>query len=161
MRNKIQIFSLFVVGLILAGCATTVQYFPYTAEKFPPKPRDYFIPIYPLAQQRPVTSQPYVVIGKIDISGKVSNGVTPETLSNQAKMIARKRGADAIINAKTEHLHYNGIYTVPGQLEYRPIYWAGRRREGVLYMEDYHPPQYVPYSETVLTFQGELIVFNK
>ena len=49
---------------------------------------------------------PYYVIGKVSIEGFASNGVSPETLTNQAKEIARKRGADAIINARTEVFHY-------------------------------------------------------
>jgi hypothetical protein len=46
------------------------------------------------------------VIGKVSIEGFAGNGVSPETLTHQAKDIARKRGADAIINARTEVFRY-------------------------------------------------------
>jgi hypothetical protein len=52
------------------------------------------------------TSNPYYVIGKVSIEGFASNGVSPESLANKARIIARKRGADAIINAATEAYRY-------------------------------------------------------
>jgi hypothetical protein len=149
---------MFVV-LALAGCATTVRYFPYTSQKLPPKPSDY--PVMIFAQgQHPTASQSYVVIGKVNVSGHVSDGLTPDDLMNKARAIARKKGADGIINVKTQNFDYKGIYEVPGHVSYHAVGFAGRHRD-VVYVEHYHPTRYIPYSDTLLSLEGELIVFNR
>jgi hypothetical protein len=94
-------------ALILAGCATSTRYVNYTVERFPPKDQFYAMNVYPVSQALPATN-PYYVIGKVSIEGFASNGVSPESLTNQAKVIARKRGADAIINVRTEMFRYYG-----------------------------------------------------
>lgn len=93
--------------LVLAGCATSTRYISYTPEHFPPKDKMYAVTVYP-STQSPGTSNPYYVIGKVSIEGFASNGVSPENLTVQAKEVARKRGADAIINAATEIYPYYG-----------------------------------------------------
>ena len=96
----------------------------------------------------------------MEVSGHISNGVTPEELTQQAQAIARKKGADAIINVKTENFTYNGIETIPGHVSYHPVVLEGRHRDRVAYVERYHRTRYIPYSDTVLTFQGDLIIFK-
>jgi len=103
MQKKILFLGLFV--LVLAGCATSTRYVNYTDQRFPPKDQYYTVNIYPVTQAL-AASNPYYVIGKVSIEGLASSGVSPETLANQAKKIARRRGADAIINAKTEAYRY-------------------------------------------------------
>lgn len=103
MQNKLLVLSLFV--LVLAGCATSTRYTSYTYEQFPPKDKSYTVSVYPQSQV-PSIAKPYYVIGKISLEGFASNGVSPENLMGQAKEIARKRGADAIINAGTEIYRY-------------------------------------------------------
>jgi hypothetical protein len=61
--------------------------------------------VYPETQALPTTN-PYYVIGKVSIEGYASEGVNPEMLANQARSIARKRGADAIINSRTDIIRY-------------------------------------------------------
>lgn len=93
--------------LILAGCATSTRYVNYTDQRFPAKDEFYTVNVY--SQSQPLSaSNPYFVIGKVSIEGFASNGVSPESLTNQAKLIARKRGADAIINAETQVFRYYG-----------------------------------------------------
>ena len=65
-------------------------------------------------------------------------------LTEQAKQIARNKGADAIINANTQIVPYGGAYVVPGRFGYY----------------HYHPASYIPYGDTFLKFTGELIVFT-
>ena len=102
MKNKLLLG--FVV-LVIAGCATSTRYVSYTPQRFSPKDALYAVNVY--SQAQPLTaSNPYYVIGKVSVEGFASNGVSPETLTNQAKKIARKRGADAIINASTEEYRY-------------------------------------------------------
>ena len=132
-----------VLVLALAGCATSVRYVPYTDQKTPPKPKYYFITVY-LASQKVPASQPYRVIGKVDIQGYASDGVNPDMLTEQAKQIARNKGADAIINANTQIIPYGGTYVVPGHFGYY----------------HYHPARYIPYGDTFLQFTGELIIFT-
>ena len=103
MKNRILLLGLVV--LTLAGCATSSRYDQYTAQRFPPKDQYYAVNVYPEAQALPA-SNPYYVIGKVSIEGYASYGVSPETLANQARSIARKRGADAIINSRTEIIRY-------------------------------------------------------
>lgn len=105
MPKQVLFLGLFV--LILAGCATSTRYVNYTDQRFPPKDQLYAVNVFP-ATQPLGASKPYYVIGKVSIEGFASNGVSPETLMNQAKVIARKRGADAIINAGTELFRYWG-----------------------------------------------------
>jgi len=106
MKNKLLVLGLSV--LILAGCATSTRYVSYTPQRFPPKDVLYPINVYPMSQALPTTN-PYYVIGKVSIEGFASSGVNPVSLTNQAKELAQKRGADAIINAGTEvYQYYNG-----------------------------------------------------
>jgi len=94
--------------------------------------------------QRPPATPPYYVIGRVEVSGYVSDGVNPDTLTDQAKVIARKRGAGAIINTITESIPRNGFYVASGYVRHRY----------------YHPPEYIPYADTLLRLRGELIVFS-
>jgi len=96
-----------LVALVLVGCATSTRYVNYTDQRFPPKDPYYTVNVYSKAQPISVNN-PYYVIGKVSIEGFASNGVSPETLTRQAKVIAQKRGADAIINAETEYFRYYG-----------------------------------------------------
>jgi Prokaryotic membrane lipoprotein lipid attachment site len=134
---------LFFILLGLTGCAINSRYVNYTDQKFAPKPGHYAVAIYP-ASQKIVFEAPYYVIGKLDLSSYASAGETPETLRDYAQKIARNKGADAIINAVAENILYNEVYV-------RPAYFG---RYG------YHPREYIPYGDALLTFRGELIVFK-
>lgn len=132
-----------MVALGLAGCALNTRYMSYTDLTYPPKPNNYFITVYPVSQQLPA-AKPYQVIGKVEIQGYLSDGATPDMLLEQAKSIARRKGADAIINANTQAMPYTGTYVIPGHMGY---YY-------------YHPARYIPYQNTLLEFTGDLIVFR-
>ena len=103
MKKRILLLGLIVLGL--AGCATSTRYVYYTDQRFPPKDPYYNVNVYPQTQAF-AASNPYYVIGKVSIEGYASYGVTPEMLANQARKIARKKGADAVINSRTEIIHY-------------------------------------------------------
>ena len=103
MHKRILGLGMFV--LVLAGCATSTRYINYTEQRYPPKDEFYSVNVYPQSQKLDA-SNPYYVIGKVSVEGFASNGVNPDSLSAQAKEVARKRGADAIINAKTEIFRY-------------------------------------------------------
>jgi hypothetical protein len=106
-NNMLKKILLGLSLLVLAGCATSTSYVNYTAEHFPSKGQFYPINIYP--QSQPFSAaNPYYVIGKVSIEGFFSNGVTSETLNNEARTIARRKGANAIISATTPVIHYGG-----------------------------------------------------
>jgi hypothetical protein len=134
-----RILLLLIVALSLAGCALNTRYVSYTDQKFPPKTKYYFVNIYPETQTSPL-AQPYRVIGRVEVSGHASEGVHADALTDEARSIARARGADAIINSRTEAASYGGVDVVPGHCGYYRC----------------RPPEYIPYNDTVLTFRGEL-----
>ncbi len=105
MNKKRLLIGLAV--LILAGCATSTRYVSYSMQRYPAKDKFYTVNVYPSAQALPAGT-PYYVIGNVSIEGYVSNGVNPMSLTSQAEDIARKRGADAIINAATQEFRYYG-----------------------------------------------------
>ena len=127
--------------LALSGCATTVRYTSYTNQKSPAKPRDYFVNIYSGSVQLPA-SRSYRVIGKLEIQGNASDGANPQMLLEQAKSIARKKGADAIINVDQQISPYVGTYIIPGHRGYY----------------HYHRTKFIPYQDTFLKFIGDLVI---
>lgn len=137
---------LFLIVLSSAGCAVQSRYVHYTDQKFIAKPKYSAVTVYPESQHPPV-SEPYSVIGRVETSGYLSDGISRDDLTDKAKAIARKKGADAIINVRMEQVQYNGTYIVPGYVEQHR------------YHSHYHPTEYVPYQNVLLTFRGELIVF--
>lgn len=130
-----------LIILTLAGCAINSRYVNYSDQKYLHKQKYYYITIY--ESQPSSAPQPFQVIGRVETSGYINNGVTFDSLIDQAKKIARTKGADAIINAKTENVTYNGTEVVPGYIGHHY----------------YRPAEYITYSDTLLRFQGELIVF--
>jgi hypothetical protein len=102
-----RLLFLGLCALVLAGCATSTSYVNYTGQRFQAKDPSYVVNVY--SQSQPIDAKiSYYVIGKVSIEGFVSSGVTPDGLTRQAQLIARKRGADAIINVRTEAYHYYG-----------------------------------------------------
>ena len=103
-----KIVLLGFAALVLAGCAMTSRYDGYTKQHFAAKDQYFNVNIY--SQSQPLRAdKPYYVIGKVSVEGFASDGVTPQTLTDRAKRIARLKGADAIINVKTEEFrYYNG-----------------------------------------------------
>jgi len=100
-----NILGLALSLLVLAGCATSSSYVQYTPERFPPKDPYFTVNVYAQGQSLAAGSV-YYVIGRVSVEGFASSGVSPETLMNQARKIARARGADAIINSRTMVFHY-------------------------------------------------------
>jgi len=64
-------------------------------------------------------------------------------LVEQAKSIARKKGADAIINVDQQISPYLGTYIIPGHRGYYR----------------YHRTKFIPYQDTFFKFIGDLIIF--
>ena len=116
MKNRI--FFLGFCFLFFIGCATSSMYVHYTSKHFVPKDKLYDVKIY-LETEPLNASKPYFVIGKVLIEGFSSNGVGTEGLTKEAKEIARKRGADAIINVKSQVFRYydgDNLFKFNGEL---------------------------------------------
>lgn len=139
--KKLWLISLMAMSFL--GCATSVRYTSYTDQRLTVKPKDYLVTIYPRSVRLPAV-QPYRVIGKVEVKGYASDGVTPEELMERARTVARGKGADAIINAVTQERSYGGMYVERG-------YWR---------YHHYHPQRYIPYRNTLLWFNGDLIVYD-
>ena len=140
MKRTLFLF-LFLLGF--TGCAVSSHYVKYTDHKFSPKPKDYMVSIYK-ASDHSLAAGSYYVIGQLELSGYASSGITPSYLVRRAKAIARRRGADAIINVVSENFADNEIYARPG--------YFGRHY--------YHPREYVAYGDALLTLRGDLVVYN-
>ena len=134
---------IFITALSLAGCAVNARYVSYTDQQFQPKAKYYFISIYPESQTPPL-AQPYRVIGRVETEGLVGEGVNSDTLADEARAIARAKGADAIINVRTEGATVGGTDVIPGHCGYRHC----------------RPTEYVSHVDTLLRFRGELIAFT-
>jgi len=133
----------FILILGLAGCAVNARYVAYTDQRFPAKSGYYFVNIYP-ENQVPKFTEPYRVIGRVEVSGHASEGVNPDMLADKARNVARAKGADAILNVRAEAANYGGMNVIPGHCGYRRC----------------RPPEYYPYNDTLFTFRGELIAFT-
>ena len=138
-----KLFLIILTAFFISGCATSTMYVAYTHQKMPAKPKDSSLKVFAVSDQPPITN-PYRIIGKIEIHGYVSQGVNTLMLTEQAKNVARKKGADAIINASTQMIPYEGMYVVPEHY--------GNHR--------YHPARYIPYRDNLMSFTGEFIVFS-
>ena len=138
-----RVLLLFIVVLSLAGCSVNTRYVSYTDQISPPRAKYYFISIYP-ETQTPAFSQPYRLIGRVEAAGLVGDGVNSDTLADEARNIARSKGADAIINARTESAITGGTDVIPGRCGYRYC----------------RPTRYISHQDTLLRFRGELIVFT-
>lgn len=150
--KKLAAVSMFL--LFLAGCATSARYVPYTAQKFLPKDKYAAIAIYP-PQQAP--ARPYQVIGRVEVSGDMNDGANQDMLNDRAQAIARKKGADAIINGLTEVREYTGTYIVPGRTSVRHHHHGPYAN---YHFVRYRPTEYYPYTSTSLRFRGELVVYS-
>jgi hypothetical protein len=143
-----KLILLFLIILSASGCAVQSRYVRYTDQEFISKPKYHTVGVYP-ESLRPPASERYTVIGRVETSGYLSDGITQDDLTDKAKDIARKKGADAIINVRVERVEYKGTYMVPGYVEHH------------YHHQHYHPPEYYPYQNTALTFRGELIIFTQ
>ena len=84
------------------------------------------------------------MIGRVETEGLVGEGVNSDTLADEARAIARAKGADAIINVRTEGATVGGTDVIPGHCGYRHC----------------RPTEYVSHVDTLLRFRGELIAFS-
>jgi hypothetical protein len=111
-----RIFFAFAIVLFLNGCATvssTTQFYrPATAQVYQPKPKDYDVPIFAKAPDRP-----YSVIGRLCFTANHGYNFMIRAIQYNARI----HGGDAAImlHEETERRPYN--YYVPGYTSYVPV----------------------------------------
>lgn len=178
LRDKMKKTILFFVTILLCGCAATSRYIPYTQEQFRPKKADYPIDIF---KEGPKPHRNYKIIGRIEVYGDTSYGLNWEDIYNKMLQIARGKGADAIINYKSEYKEYAGKINMPGYTRYetQTTHHKGSLSGTTHYghgggysysngsysgtsttkVPTYHPGYDIPYSGAMLYSYGDLIVF--
>jgi len=104
------------LAIILSGCesvsSTSQFYRPSTARIFPPKPKDYSVPIFSKPPDRP-----YTVIGRLSFTANASYDFMIRAIQYNSRL----HGGDAAImlHEDTEQRPYN--YYVPGYTSYVPV----------------------------------------
>ncbi|PAZ01413.1 MAG: hypothetical protein CAK90_00510 [Spartobacteria bacterium AMD-G4] len=104
------------LALLLVGCESvsyTAQFYrPSTARVFPPKPKDYSVPIFSKPPDRP-----YTVIGRLSFTANASYDFMIRAIHYNTRL----QGGDAAImlHEDIEQRPYN--YYVPGYTSYVPV----------------------------------------
>ena len=114
---KASFTSIILISLFcLAGCETvssTSQFYrPLTTDVYPPKPKDYPIPILGGPPKRP-----FVVIGRLQF--KAGHGY--KYMIDAIKYNARQNGADAVVMISEDSNTQQYNYTVPGYTTTTPV----------------------------------------
>lgn len=168
MRLRLSTF-LALALVALSGCASvssTAQfYLPMTSEVFPPKPRDFQIPILGAPPE-----QPYKVIGRLAFRSDLGWRFLRESMIYNA----RRNGADAVIlrdATSREQVNYTQVppsvdwVTVPGPVV--AVNSNGRKGCGNVGYVTYprtvpiFQPGYVSrWVQTILSINAEMIVFK-
>ena len=175
-----RFFIAIMVGITIVGC-TSSRYISYTTQTFPPKPSSYKVPFY---NGRPYLGRKYKIIGELYVSGDTQSFAGWNDIYNKARAEARKRGADAVIDVKTDYQEYSGVNYIPGSTTYQPVTthhsgWVsantyssqgyGNYASGTgtyygtstTYIPVHTPPTVVPYTGAILRYRGLLIVFEE
>ncbi|MEI8292371.1 MAG: hypothetical protein WCG66_00120 [bacterium] len=106
----------FALSILLCGCesvsSTSQFYRPVTARVYPPKPKDYNVPIFSKPPDRP-----YTEIGRLSFTATAGYDFMIKAIQYNARI----HGGDAAImlHENTEQRPYN--YYVPGYTSYVPV----------------------------------------
>ena len=162
-----------VLMLFLAGCAS-VSYYPSTNKLLAPKPKDSIVVVLPED-----TNQLYHKIGRLVVSG----GNAPITQMSEQAVVnefynqARKRGADGVVNVKTNISQITRYWYSPPSTTYQPVSgytngsFQGNTSYGTGFSGNYNgttttmvpvttPGYTVPINIIIPTVSGDLVVFD-
>lgn len=161
-RNLLAILA-FLVGflaLLLAGCAspkdTAVYYLSTTGKTYPPKPKDYPVPIL----NKP-PEQPHTVIGRLGFATDLGwRFVYKSMLYN-----ARANGADAVVLKNLKIKTVKNFAKVPPRMDWIPVTTlynrGGCSRPIVTYLPSYRPGYIQEWKSEHVAFDSEMIVFKR
>ncbi len=135
---------------LFVGCAsvksTAIYYTPTTVEIFPPKPKDYPVPILEKAPDRR-----YRTIGKFAFDTSLGYRFARDAILYNARV----NGADAVILKKVSGRRELYLTRVPARVDYVPTvgYYGGYGYRGYGYTSYYpiYRPGYVRADEEVIT----------
>lgn len=157
-----------ILIVFMAGCAS-VSYYPATSKTLIPKPKDSIVVVLPED-----FNQPYSKIGHLVVSG----GNAPITQMSEQAVInefykqARKRGADGVINTKTNIAQVTRYWQTPPQTTYHSVSgYTNGNFAGTGFSGNYNsttttmipettPGTVVPLQIIIPTVQGDLVVFE-
>ena len=149
-----RLLILLIISSFILGCATT-------SKRFPQKAKIYTIPFY---EGVPDFERTYEVIGNLQVEGNTSDGTNWKSVYDKAVAIAKQRGAEAVINVKSEYQPYHSVTFSPGYTTYHSTtthHSYGRHH--VTHTRNvpiHHPPTIIPYNAAILRYRGDLIVFQ-
>lgn len=116
MCNTISRLAALLLVLALAGCETvrsTAQFYrPYTTDIFPPKPKDFLVPILGVKPKRQ-----HVVLGRLVFSAGQSHSFMIRSIEYNARRV----GADAAILLESKTTSEQYTYLMPGYVSYEPV----------------------------------------
>lgn len=176
IKNSIRFGIVASLLLVLVGCSsvssTAIYYIPTSTVKYPPKPRNWPIPILGKAP-----NEPHKVIGRLAFTAPVTYRFMRDSMIYNA----RENGADAVILKSVDGelewflTQVPGYYYSPGPV-YRPWLWGGPygRRAGAygfgggfgygggFYRPGFYQPGYVALdSQLITTIDAVMIVFDR
>ncbi len=154
-----------VFATMLAGCvsveSTADFYLSYSAETFPPKPKDAPIPILAKAP-----AEPHKVIGRLRFRSDLGWKFMRESMLYNARV----NGADAVILRSTDSREEVRFAEVPPRTDWvsvpGPVIVT--KKGGQTYYQSY--PRYIPvfqpgyirrWVDTIIGIDAEMIVFKK
>jgi len=171
MRFPVLVSSL--LALSLAGCAsvksTEAFYIASTTQAFPPKPKDYPIPILDKMPKQGMES-----IGRLAFTSEEGFSFIRRSMEHNARRV----GADAVYLKKVESQRVRSPYYVPAQTTWmrvpsyrRATVWDGSRRKGHRHrnvvVEDvtsipvYRPGYWTEDIRTYTTIDSEMLRYKK
>lgn len=148
-----------LLALLLAGCvspkSTAAYYLSTTDRIYPPKPKNYPIPILTKAP-----AQPCRVIGRLAFTTDLGwNFVRKSMLYN-----ARANGADAVILRDMKTRTQRNFAQVPPRVDWIPIWrvfgCGPYARPVVTYYPSYRPGYIQEWKSERITFDSQMIVYR-
>ena len=114
--NQITRLGLLLFAILLAGCETvrsTAQFYrPFTTDTYPPKPKDFPVPVLGAKPNRK-----FVALGRLTFSAGHGYGYMIRAIEYNARRV----GADAAIMLYSNSTAHQYNYTVPGYTTYQPV----------------------------------------
>lgn len=175
--NSCRALPYIICVLLMSSCASA-GYRSYTSATYSPKPNSYDVPLY---KDNPFIGKNYITIGAVTIRTSTGDFGNWDTVKSKVKSIARKKGADAIINVRAQARGYTGSMYMPSVTKYETVTTQhGGSASGNVYGQSGYsgrydgtysgssttkvpvstPQQEIPYEGAVYVMEGDLIVFQ-
>lgn len=168
-RMKFHSIALGFALIFLAGCASVEStadfYIPSTTAVFPPKPKDYPIPILDAKPSRPTR-----VIGRLAFTSELGFPFMRKSMEYNARRV----GADIVVLKHADSQTQILPYYVPPTTNWMPVSTYshssyrgkhGKKRhatsESVTYIPVYQPGYWTQNTRIFTTIDSEMLVYRK